>query len=161
MSNIIRRSAHPARTLSKREFLTPFDEIFNSLMGDMFPTLHQEFGQDFFVQGSYPKCNVVNFDDRVEIEAAIPGLTKEDVSVEIAEGVLTIKAESNQRSDVEDAQYVKREVKRSAFARQFRLGDNLDDTSVTGTFENGILTLRLPKVVPTNAEPVVRTVEIN
>ena len=117
MSNIIRRSAHPARTLSKREFLTPFDEIFNSLMGDMFPTLHQEFGQDFFVQGSYPKCNVVNFDDRVEIEAAIPGLTKEDVSVEIAEGVLTIKAESNQRSDVEDAQYVKREVKRSAFAR--------------------------------------------
>tara|TARA_B100000131_G_scaffold299263_1_gene319534 strand:+ start:472 stop:957 length:486 start_codon:yes stop_codon:yes gene_type:complete len=161
MSNIIRRSAHPARTLSKREFLTPFDEIFNSLMGDMFPTLHQEFGQDFFVQGSYPKCNVVNFDDRVEIEAAIPGLTKEDVSVEIAEGVLTIKAESNQRSDVEDAQYVKREVKRSAFARSFRLGDNLDDTSVTGTFENGILTLRLPKVVPTNAEPVVRTVEIN
>ncbi len=161
MSNIIRRSAHPARTLSKREFLTPFDEIFNSLMGDMVPTLHQEFGQDFFVQGSYPKCNVVNFDDRVEIEAAIPGLTKEDVSVEIAEGVLTIKAESNQRSDVEDAQYVKREVKRSAFARSFRLGDNLDDTSVTGTFENGILTLRLPKVVPTNAEPVVRTVEIN
>ena len=161
MSNIIRRSAHPARTLSKREFLTPFDEILYSLMGDMFPTLHQEFGQDFFVQGSYPKCNVVNFDDRVEIEAAIPGLTKEDVSVEIAEGVLPIKAESNQRSDVEDAQYVKREVKRSAFARSFRLGDNLDDTSVTGTFENGILTLRLPKVVPTNAEPVVRTVEIN
>ena len=74
---------------------------------------------------------------------------------------MTIKAESNQRSDVEDAQYVKREVKRSAFARSFRLGDNLDDTSVTGTFENGILTLRLPKVVPTNAEPVVRTVEIN
>jgi len=161
MSNIIRRSALPVRTLSKREFLTPFDEIFNSLMGDMFPTLHQEFGQDFFVQGSYPKCNVVNFDDRIEIEAAIPGLTKDDVAVEISDGVLTIKAESNQRTDVEDTQYVKREVKRSAFARSFRLGENLDESSVTGAFTNGILTLTLPKVIPTHTEPIVRTVQIN
>ena len=160
MSNLIRRSAPPARTPSKREFLTPFDEIFNSFMGDMFPTFHQEFGQDFFVQGSYPKCNVVNFDDRVEIEAAIPGLSKEDVAVEIADGVLTIKAESNQRVDVEDSQYVKREVKRSAFARSFRLGENLDESSVTGAFENGILTLTLPKVQPTQTEPVVHRIKI-
>ena len=78
MPNIIRRPALPARTMSKREFLTPFDEIFNNLMGDMFPSIHQEFGENFFAQGSYPKCNVLNFDDRVEIEAAIPGLTKDD-----------------------------------------------------------------------------------
>ena len=90
MTSIIRRSALPARTISKREFLTPFDEIFNTLVGDMFPTLHQEFGNDFFVQGSYPKCNVLNFDDRVEIEAAIPGLAKGDVNVEVVDGVLVI-----------------------------------------------------------------------
>ena len=160
MSNIIRRSAHPARTISKREFLTPFDEIFNNLMGDVFPTFHQEFGQDFFAQGSYPKCNVLNFDDRVEIEAAIPGLNKEDVTVEVVVGVLTIKAESNQRANVEDAQYVKREVKRSAFARSFRLGENLVEDNITGAFENGILTLTLPKVQPTNIQPAVRKIEI-
>jgi HSP20 family molecular chaperone IbpA len=98
MTSIIRRGALPARTISKREFLTPFDEIFNTLMGDVFPTLHQEFGTDFFVQGSYPKCNVLNFDDRVEIEAAIPGLSRSDVDVEVIEGVLTIKGESNQQT---------------------------------------------------------------
>ena len=43
MPNLIRRSALPARTISKREFLTPFDEIFNTLVGDMFPTLHLRF----------------------------------------------------------------------------------------------------------------------
>ena len=160
MSNLIRRSAPPARTISKREFLTPFDEIFNNLMGDMFPTFHQEFGQDFFVQGSYPKCNVLNFDDRGEIEAAIPGLNKEDETVEVVDGVLTIKAESNQRANVEDSQYVKREVKRSAFARSFRLGDNLVEDNITGAFENGILTLTLPKVQPTNIQPAVRKIEI-
>ena len=160
MPNLIRRSALPARTVSKREFLTPFDEIFNNLMGDMFPAFHQEFGENFFAQGSYPKCNVLNFDDRVEIEAAIPGLTKEDVSVEVVDGVLTIKAESNQRADVEDSQYVKREVKRSAFARSFRLGDNLVEDCISGAFENGILTITLPKVRPTNTEPEVRRIKI-
>ena len=160
MPNLIRRSALPARTVSKREFLTPFDEIFNNLMGDMFPAFHQEFGENFFAQGSYPKCNVLNFDDRVEIEAAIPGLTKDDVSVEVVDGVLTIKAESNQRVDVEDSQYVKREVKRSAFARSFRLGDNLVEDCISGAFENGILTITLPKVQPTNIVPEVRKIEI-
>ena len=160
MPNLIRRSTLPARTISKREFLTPFDEIFNNLMGDVFPTFHQEFGENFFAQGSYPKCNVLNFDDRVEIEAAIPGLTKEDVLVEVVDGVLTIKAESNQRADVDDSQYVKREVKRSAFARSFRLGDNLVEDCISGAFENGILTITLPKVRPTNAEPEVRRIEI-
>ena len=160
MPNLIRRSALPARTVLKREFLTPFDEIFNNLMGDMFPAFHQEFGENFFAQGSYPKCNVLNFDDRVEIEAAIPGLTKEDVTVEVVDGVLTIKAESNQRVDVEDSQYVKREVKRSAFARSFRLGDNLVEDCISGAFENGILTITLPKVQPTNIVPEVRKIEI-
>lgn len=160
MTSIIRRSAPPARTISKREFLTPFDEIFNAFVGDVFPTLHQEFGNDFFVQGSYPKCNVLNFDDRIEIEAAIPGLSKEDVQVEVIDGVLTIKGESNQRHDAEDSQYVKRELKKSAFARSFRLEDNLDELGITGTHENGVLTITVPKVVPTNAEPVVRRIEI-
>jgi len=158
--NIIRRGASIPGRISKREFLTPFDEIFNSMVNDMFPTFHQEFGNDFFVQGSYPKCNVVNFDDRVEIEAAIPGLTREDVAVEVVDGVLTIKAESNQRADIEDSQYVRREVKRSAFARSFRLGDNLDESSINGTFQNGILTITVPKVNFTHEEPVVRRIEI-
>ena len=160
MPNIIRRPALPARVMSKREFLTPFNEIFNNLMGDMFPAFHQDFGQDFFAQGSYPKCTVLNFDDRVEIEAAIPGLTKDDVTVEVVDGVLTIKAESNQRANVEDSQYVKREVKRSAFARSFRLGENLVEDNITGAFENGILTLTLPKVQPTKTEPEVRRIKI-
>ena len=160
MPNLIRRNALPARNMSKREFLTPFDEIFNNLMGDMFPSIHQEFGDNFFAQGSYPKCNVLNFDDRVEIEAAIPGLTKDDVTVEVVDGVLTIKAESNQRADVEDSQYVKREVKRSAFARSFRLGDNLVENNISGAFQNGILTITLPKVQPTHTQPEVRRIEI-
>ena len=82
MTSIIRRGAFPTRAMSKREFLTPFDDLFNELFNNSFPTLHNELGNDFFLQGSYPKCNVVNFDDRIEIEAAIPGINKENVNRE-------------------------------------------------------------------------------
>ena len=149
------------KTFSKKEFLTPFDRIFDQLMGDNFPVFQREFGNDFFAQGSYPKCNVVNFDDKVEIEAAIPGLGKDEVDVSIVDGVLTIKAESNQREDVTEAQYVEREVKRSAFARSFTLGENLDETAITAKQENGVLTLTIPKRQETETEPAVRKITIS
>ena len=160
MTSLIRRSAFPARTISKRELFSPFDELINSFWGDAFPSLHKELGQDFFLQGAYPKVNVVTFDDRLEIEAAIPGLSRDAVDVEVADGTLTIRGESNQRSDVQDAQYARREVKRSAFARSFLLGENLDETNITAAYENGVLTLTIPKVQFTEAEPEVRKIEI-
>ena len=160
MTSIIRRPAFPARNISKREFLTPFDELFNTMLGDMFPTLHQEFGNDFFVQGSYPKCNVITNDECVIIEAAIPGLDKEEVDVEIDNKILTIRGESNQHEDIRDEQYVKRELKRSAFQRSFKLDDNLDDSAITGGYDKGILTITIPKIIPTNTEERIRKIEI-
>ena len=160
MTSIIRRGAFPTRAMSKREFLTPFDDLFNELFNNSFPTLHNALGNDFFLQGSYPKCNVVNFDDRIEIEAAIPGINKENVNVEVVDNILTIKGESNQRNDINESQYVKREVKRSAFARSFRLDENLNEADIRGGYKNCILTITIPKVQNTNVEPKVRKIEI-
>jgi len=160
MTGIIRRNRVPARRISKREFLTPFDDLFNEFFNNAFPAFHREVGNDFFAQGSYPKCNVVNFDDRIEIEAAIPGLNKDNVSVEVIDRLLTIKGESNQRDDVEENQYVRREVKRSAFARSFTLGDNLDEQQISGAHNNGILTITIPKINASNSEPTVRKINI-
>ena len=109
MSAIIRRRV-PARTLSKKEFLTPFDRLFDDMLTDMFPAFHRQYGEDFFSKGSYPKVNVINHDNCVTIEAAIPGLTKEDIQVEVTDGVLSIVGTSNQNEQIKDSQYVKREI---------------------------------------------------
>ena len=148
MSTIVARAPRfNPRNLDKREFLTSFDELFNSMMDNMFPAFTREFGQDFFLQ--------------VEIEAAIPGLKKEEVLVEVVQDVLTIKASSNQRKEVKESQYVKREVKRSAFSRSFHLHENLDETGITASHKDGILTLTIPKVQPSFIEPIVHKVEIS
>jgi len=156
---LVRRHALTPR-ISRDEWLTPFDRLFDDMLGSVFPTLAHDVGEDFFVKGSYPKVNVINNDTDVTIEAAIPGLDKEDVTVQVTEGVLTIQGTSNQHVDTKNSQYVKREIKRSAFQRSFRLGENLDENNISGEYDNGILTLVIPKVVPTEEETIVKTVEI-
>ena len=81
-------------------------------------------------------------------------------SLEVTDNVLTIQGTSNQAEGVSDSQYVKREIKRSSFRRSFTLNDNLNSASIGAQFDNGILTLEIPKVVPDNTEPVTRKIEI-
>ena len=150
----------PVKHFNRDEFLTPFDRIFDDFFRSSFPSLSKDFGEDFFSKGSYPKVNVVDNADSIVIEAAVPGLTKKDVQVEVQDNVLTIKAESNQNSAVENSQYVKREIKRSAFQRSFNLGKNLDQEKITGECENGVLVLTIPKVVPEEKKKKVKTIDI-
>ena len=158
MSAIIRKPLR--RAMTKQEFLTPFYRIFDDMLGNMFPTVASDFGEDFFTKGSYPKVNVINYENTVLIDAAIPGMSKEDVSVEITDGILTIQGTSNQNRRVEDSQYLKREIKRSSFRRSFTLSDNLDTENISAKFDNGILTLEIPKVIPDNIEPKTLKIEI-
>ena len=159
MSAIIRRM--PTHKMSKREFLTPFDRLFDDMINDLIPTFSRDLGEDFFAKGSYPKVNVINHEDFIEIEAAIPGMDRSDIDVEITDSVLTIQGNSNQNTKISDEQYVKREIKRSAFKRSFALNDNLDSENISASFDKGILTLGIPKIIPDNAKPVTRKIKIS
>ena len=160
MSSLIRRKNFAPRGITRDEFLTPFDRVFDDMFSNMFPTFSRDFGEDFFVKGSYPKVNVVNREGSIDIEAAIPGMNKDDVTVEITEGTLTIQGHSNQHEDIDDAQYVRREIKRSAFQRSFKLGENLNHNSITAKYDNGILTLNIPKITPDDTKPATQRIEI-
>ena len=160
MSNLINSGHWSPRKITKNEFISPFDSLFNEIINQSFPSFKKDLGEDFFSKNSYPKVNILSFDDRVEIEAAVPGLTEEDISVEISEGVLSIKRKNNQREDVTDANYTRREVKRSAFCRSFTIGDNLDEEGVVGSHVNGILTITIPRLSQEKAVPHVKKVSI-
>ena len=159
MSTLIRRTV--PRSITRQEFLTPFDRLFDDMVSSMFPSFSSDLGDDFFTKGSYPKVNVINRESSVEIEAAIPGMDKSDIDVSVTDGILTIQGERNQKEGVSDSQYVKREIKRSSFRRSFTLGDNLDHKSILAQFDNGILTLSISKLEPEQRESKTRKISIN
>ncbi len=149
--SIVKRDANNPlfRAIHRDEFLTPFDQIFDEFFKANVPNFTQEFGVDFFEKGSYPRVDVIDFNDKVVIEAEVPGLSKQDVNVEVQQNILTITGgKSKNVTDSEGGKYIRRELKRSSFRRSFTLGENIEKDNVEASFENGILQITLSKVKP-------------
>jgi len=147
MTKIIHRVPFPA-LFSKDEFLTPFDRIFDEMIDSSFPGFAKDFGVDFFGKGSYPKVNITDHEDKIQILAEIAGMGKDEVSIEIEDSCLTISGAKHKGNENEDARYIRRELKHSSFKRSFTLGENLDADGVKAEFDNGTLAISIPKVEP-------------
>ena len=133
--------------LNRDEFLTPFDKIFDHLMNEQFPTFKEEVGVSFN-KGAYPKVNVYEYDDKIGIVAEIPGLKKDQLNIEVEDGVLTVSGDKHGITEEDGAKILRRELKSSSFKRSFQLGELLDGEKVKANFNDGILSISIPKVEP-------------
>lgn len=138
-----RRLPVPLLWNTRDEFIAPFSSLFDELINSNFPELKSEFKVNV-VQGSFPKVDIIDYESNVEILAEIAGWNKEDISIEINEGILMICGKSTQQTN-SDGNYLVKELKRSNFQRSFKLNDNLDETKISAEFQNGILKLSIPK----------------
>jgi len=152
--SVIKYSPFALRHIDRDEFLTPFDRVFDEVFAAHFPELNKELGIGFFEKQSYPRVDVVDYNDRVEILAEIPGLSKEDVSVDVQEDVLTISGQKIKKMEDREftGKYIRRELKHSNFKRSFTLGDQIDRKNPSAKFENGLLKVTLLKIKPTIPE---------
>ena len=153
MTRVILKPKH----LSRDEFLTPFDKVFDELMNKTFPTFKEETGVSF-AQGAYPKVNIYEYDDKIGIVAEIPGLDKSNVSVEVEEDVLIISGDKH-GFDSDGGKCITRELKQSAFTRSFNLGEYLDGSKVSAKFKDGMLSISIPKKEP--EQPKKHSVKIS
>jgi HSP20 family protein len=83
--------------------------------------------------------------DHIVVKATAPGVKPEDIEVSITGDVLTIKGETKAEEKVEKGNYLRQERRYGAFCRQVSLPAGVKTEGVQATFENGILTLELPK----------------
>ena len=141
-------------------FIDSFDRVFDQMVQKQFPTFTDEFGLDFLTKAAYPKFDVVDFKDRLEITSEIPGLTKKDISIEVKDGVLTISGQKIDKTNNEDqGTYIYRELKQSSFKRSFTLSETLEANKIKAKFENGILNISIPKTEPKVEEAQVIDIE--
>jgi HSP20 family protein len=131
---------------NKSEFLTPFDRIFDDFFGSYWPTA--DFGgTSLYSKSSYPKVDVLEYDDKYVLEADLGGLSKEDVSVELEGNLLVIRGGKRSKNVADEkARYVHREIKRSSFVRTFSIGRDVDRESVKADFVDGLLTVTMKRV---------------
>ena len=134
--------------IDRDSFLTPFDRMFDDIVGKSFPEINQQVGVNPFQGTAYPKVNVYEYDTKIGVIAEIPGLDKKDLNVEVEDGVLTVSGDKSHGFDEGKAKVLRRELKHSSFKRQFTLGEQLDGDNISANFKDGILSIEIPKVEP-------------
>tara|TARA_B110000285_G_scaffold197092_1_gene228494 strand:+ start:21 stop:437 length:417 start_codon:yes stop_codon:yes gene_type:complete len=95
-----------------------------------------------------PAVNVKEDEKSFIIELAIPGMKKEDLSIELDSNKLSISTDKKS-SKLED-KYTRREFVYGEFQRTFNLPKNVDEKNIGGDYKDGILTVTIPKIKERN-----------
>tara|TARA_Y100000768_G_scaffold387183_1_gene377598 strand:- start:9 stop:437 length:429 start_codon:yes stop_codon:yes gene_type:complete len=117
------------------------NNVFPSLMNEFF---NDDFGLNFFNRNySVPSVNSIENNDSFEIDLAVPGMKKEDFSIELNDKILVISSESS--NNIENDKMRLNEFNFSSFQRSFRVPDSVDQDKIKANYKNGILKIKLPK----------------
>ena len=133
---LVRRPSPFGELLSLRQAMDRlFEDTFVRPRGVGFASL----------DGGALALDVTSTADALVVEAALPGVKPEEVDITVANGTLTIRAViASERRDGE-GKYLVQEIRRGEVARSVALPSGLEPDKANATFENGALTLRIPK----------------
>jgi HSP20 family protein len=89
--------------------------------------------------------DVSTTNDELVIQAALPGVKPDEVDITVENGTLTIRGETTSERSEGEGDYLVREIRRGTFSRSISLPSGLEPDKASATFDNGMLTLRVPK----------------
>ncbi|MCC2638056.1 MAG: Molecular chaperone (small heat shock protein) [Moraxellaceae bacterium] len=105
-----------------------------------------------------PAVDIIEKKDNFQLKVELPEVKKEDVKVSIDNGVLTISGERRMEMEEGDAESQNRRLERfyGSFSRSFTLPEEADENGIEANYQDGMLTLSIPKV----ARPEPRAIEV-
>jgi len=125
--------------------------LFHSRFDDFFDNFWKDFSIDASAfanlqpKSSFPKINVVETDTDYEVEIALAGFDKDDLSLEIKDNCLLIKADKKEESKNEDKRYLMKEISSRSFRRMVKFPIKIDTDKIDCSFENGIVNCTIGK----------------
>ena len=122
------------------EFRNAMDRVFDERLR---PTFRAATNED--LGGSGLSMDVTETNDEFVVTAAVPGVSPDDVNIEIEDDVLTISGEFKREDKSQGEQYIRQELHYGSFERALRLPPTIDAEKADAQFEHGILRLVLPK----------------
>ena len=117
------------------------NNVYPSLMNEFF---NDDLRMNFFNRRhSVPSVNSVENNDSFEIDLAVPGMKKDDFTIELNDKILVISSDNsnydqNERTRLNEFNY-------SSFQRSFRVPESVELDKIKANYKNGILKIKLPK----------------
>lgn len=130
-----RRRSYPLRSLQ--------DEV-NELFESVFPGGTGNDEESSSTMWS-PRMDVTESEDTYRLSIDLPGMSKEDVSIKVQDNRLTIRGERQGEMRSDDENVVRMERTFGTFVRTIRLPTSVNEDKIGATFDNGVLSVTLPK----------------
>lgn len=128
-----------------------FDARLRKFMEDFEEDFESRFGRT--VEWS-PAIELIEKDDEFLLTAEVPGLSPENVDIDVEEDVLTIRGEKKEEWEEKKPRYHIWERSYGKFQRSFTLPRSVDPEKIEAEFKNGLLSVRLPKTMEAKARKV-------
>lgn len=155
----LERKNLPRRPVTYFPFGTSLaDEV--SDLRDQFRRMFGDLTTPAFVTplGWAPAIDITEGNEELTVKAELPGVKKDDVHLTFDDGMLTIQGEKREEKKDESKQYHVYERSYGSFTRSFTLPNTVDDAHIKAEFDNGVLTVHLPKTA--EAKKTAKPIEI-
>ena len=131
--------------------MLPFDRSDNNIF-DSFDAFTRDFFRKSNAELPAFRTDIRDTGDSYVLEAELPGFKKEDISLDLKDGILTITAAHTEQSEeATQGSYIRRERRYGSFQRSFDV-TGIEEKNITAAYENGVLALTLPKAKPVEPE---------
>jgi HSP20 family protein len=110
--------------------------------------------EDFFFSDWAPAIDIQETDKEYVVKADLPEVKKEDMKVEVDNGVMTIEGERKREKEEKGKTFHRIERSYGKFVRRFSLPTEIDASHVEAAFKEGVLTVHLPKTAATKSKSI-------
>ena len=122
-----------------------FDHFFDDFITRRWPRL-MDWNAPTLTQANFPRVDIIDHENDIEVKAALPGVKKEDIDVSIINQTITIRASSKEEiKEEKKGIFFRREISQGEFQRTLSLPEYVDDEKAKASFKDGLLTVMIPK----------------
>ena len=131
---------------------------------NVFDALYDMFDDNAWISrtagGAVPPINIIDSENQYELEFAVPGMKKEDFSIQIdTDNRLVVSTEKHSKP-LEEKRYLRQSFGTSTFRQSIIMPEDVDREKISARVDSGILYITLPKLKPEVVKPEVRTIGI-
>ena len=128
----------------------PFKDLVN--LRDTMNRMFSESGlprrgwdEDFTTSSWAPRVDIFEKGDNIVMKAELPGISKEDIDINVENNILTLKGERKREKEVEEENFYRIERYHGTFSRSFTLPRTVDPEKIDAKYRDGVLELTLPR----------------
>ena len=140
-------------------FSNQFPRLFDRFIeGDLFDWTNRNYSN---TNTTLPSVNIKESQEEFQVEVAAPGFSRDEFKIEVNNNVLTVSSEKKVENETkENENFTRREFSYQSFCRSFTLPSIVNNEAIAAKYDNGILTISIPKREEAKPKPA-RQIEIS